>query len=132
VKNDDNCKYYIKQISHLLPLHTKKERLFLNELKDSVMRFTEETQDYSIDCIMERFGNPLDVVHDYLLSMNEAELQKALSKRRLVTGCIVTVLIGMLIVFLSFRIHLAQLIKQAEETVIETRVIYIDHESGSE
>lgn len=75
---------------------------------------------------------PVDVVHDYLLSMNEAELQKALSKRRLVTGCIVTVLIGMLIVFLSFRIHLAQLIKQAEETVIETRVIYIDHESGSE
>ena len=62
------------------------------------MRFTEETQDYSIDCIMERFGNPLDVVHDYLSSMNEAELQKVLYKSRLVKGCILAAMIGILII----------------------------------
>ena len=98
MKNDDNCKYYIKQISHLLPLHTKKERLFLNELKDSVMRFTEETEDCSFDLITERFGKPLDVVHDYLSSLGKIELQQALYKSRLVKGCILAAMIGILII----------------------------------
>ena len=94
MKSDNNCKKYIKQISYILPLHTKKERLFLSELKDSVMRFTKETEDCSFALITERFGKPLDVVHDYLSSLDKIELQQALYKSRLIKGCILVALLG--------------------------------------
>jgi len=105
VKSDNNCKKYIKQISRILPLHTKKERLFLSELKDSVMRFTEETEDCSFDLITERFGKPLDVVHDYLSSLGKIELQQALYKSRLVKGCILVALLVALIILFAIWLY---------------------------
>ena len=105
MKSDNNCKKYIKQISRILPLHTKKERLFLSELKDSVMRFTEETEDCSFDLITERFGKPLDVVHDYLSSLDKIELQQALSKSRLIKGCILVALLVALIILFAIWLY---------------------------
>ena len=126
MKSDNNCKKYIKQISHILPLHTKKERLFLSELKDSVMRFTEETEECSFDLITERFGKPLDVVHDYLSSMGKVELQKALSKSRLIKGCILAALIVALIILFAIWLYTEMEFRHQwdhnvvlEETIVE-------------
>ena len=105
MKSDNNCKKYIKQISYILPLHTKKERLFLSELKDSVMRFTKETEDCSFALITERFGKPLDVVHDYLSSLDKIELQQALYKSRLIKGCILAALIVALIILFAIWLY---------------------------
>ena len=132
MKSDNNCKKYIKQISRILPLHTKKERLFLSELKDSVMRFTEETQDCSFDLITERFGKPLDVVHDYLSSMGKVELQKALSKSRLIKGCILAALIVALIILFAIWLYTEMEFRRQWDHNVVLEEIIVEQSGGWE
>ena len=130
MKNDNNCKKYIKQISRILPLHTKKERLFLSELKDSVMRFTEETEECSFDLITERFGKPLDIVHDYLSSLGKIELQQALYKSRLVKGCILAALIVALIILFAIWLYTEMEFRHQWEHNIVLEEIIVDPGGG--
>ena len=130
MKSDNNCKKYIKQISRILPLHTKKERLFLSELKDSVMRFTEETQDCSFDLITERFGKPLDVVHDYLSSLDKIELQQALSKSRLIKGCILVALLVALIILFAIWLYTELEYRRMWDSNVVLKEIVVDPGGG--
>jgi len=130
VKSDNNCKKYIKQISRILPLHTKKERLFLSELKDSVMRFTEETEDCSFDLITERFGKPLDVVHDYLSSLDKIELQQALSKSRLIKGCILVALLVALIILFAIWLYTELEYRRMWDSNVVLKEIVVDPGGG--
>lgn len=130
MKSDNNCKKYIKQISRILPLHTKKERLFLSELKDSVMRFTEETEECSFDLITERFGKPLDVVHDYLSSLDKIELQQALSKSRLIKGCILVALLVALIILFAIWLYLELEYRRMWDNNVVLKEIVVDPGGG--
>ena len=130
MKSDNNCKKYIKQISRILPLHTKKERLFLSELKDSVMRFTEETEDCSFDLITERFGKPLDVVHDYLSSLDKIELQQALSKSRLIKGCILVALLVALIILFAIWLYTELEYRRMWDSNVVLKEIVVDPGGG--
>ena len=125
-------RHYIKQISHILPLHTKKERLFLSKLKDSVIRFTEETEDCSFDSIADRFGSPLDVAHDYLSSVGEVELEKALSKSRLIKGCILVALIVVIIILFAIWLKEELAFRHSWENNIVLEEIIVEQSGGWE
>ncbi len=111
---------------------TKEERLFLNELRDSVMRFTEETEDYSFDSIMERFGNPIYVVHDYLSSLDKIELQQALYKSRLIKGCIIAALIVVLVILFVIWLYTELEYRRMWDNNVVLKEIIVDPGGGWE
>ncbi len=130
MQNNNAYKKYIQKISHLLPLHTKRERMFLREMEDSVERFVEENDDGNIDSVVERFGTPLDVVHDYLSSMSEDELHKALSKSRIIKTAVIIVLIGIVIILLAIELRYEQLYRQAQQAIVTNEEITVEKGDG--
>ena len=96
------------------------------------MRFTEETQDYSFDSIMERFGNPIDVVHDYLSSLDKIELQQALYKSRLIKGCIIAALIVVLVILFVIWLYLEIEYRHMWDNNIVLEEIIVEQSGGWE
>ena len=93
-------------------------------------RFTEETEDCSFDLITERFGKPLDVVNDYLSSLDKIELQQALSKSRLIKGCILVALLVALIILFAIWLYTELEYRRMWDSNVVLKEIVVDPGGG--
>ena len=65
----NNIKKYIKNIWTIMPMHTKKEKFYLNELKKHLNEYLDDHPQCSYDDIVQQFGEPKDIVVEYILSL---------------------------------------------------------------
>lgn len=72
-KEKDN---YIKRIRNLLPVCQKVEKQYLHDLSDSIDRYCEQHPDTSVSDIEEHFGDPNQVVHEYVDATDVALLTR--------------------------------------------------------
>ena len=54
----NNIKKYIKNIWTIMPMHTKKEKFYLNELKKHLNEYLDDHPQCSYDDIVQQFGEP--------------------------------------------------------------------------
>ena len=72
----NNIKKYIKNIWTIMPMHTKKEKFYLNELKKHLNEYLDDHPQCSYDDIVQQFGEPKDIVVEYIQSSDENDLIK--------------------------------------------------------
>lgn len=91
--SEKEIKKFITEVDSLLPVHSKRERLFLKKLKLSIEDYGNENSFSSLQDIIDNFGEPLDVVRSYVDSMDIDMLMKEISARRILKRIFITVLI---------------------------------------
>lgn len=123
--NDKEINLYISKIKVLLPIHAKAEQQFVNNLQDNVLSFIDSQPDSSMEDVIDQFGEPLEVVHGYIESMDIEELINAIHLRkilrRIVAIMLVIAVIG-LSIFGAFYYKGYQYYKNTVATEIETIV----------
>ena len=67
----NNIKKYIKNIWTIMPMHTKKEKFYLNELKKHLNEYLDDHPQCSYDDIVQQFGEPKDIVVNYIQNSDE-------------------------------------------------------------
>ena len=67
---------YIKEIKHYLPLYKSKEKNFVNDLQNAIMDFSNETKEFTYNELLNHFGEPKDLVANYLLEADAQHLSK--------------------------------------------------------
>ena len=72
----NNIKKYIKNICTIMPMHTKKEKFYLNELKKHLNEYLDDHPQCSYDDIVQQFGEPKDIVVEYIQNSDENDLIK--------------------------------------------------------
>lgn len=80
----NNIKKYIKNIWTIMPMHTKKEKFYLNELKKHLNEYVDDHPQCSYDDIVQQFGDPKDIVVDYIQNSNENELIKRMKLKSII------------------------------------------------
>ena len=80
----NNIKKYIKNIWTIMPMHTKKEKFYLNELKKHLNEYLDDHPQCSYDDIVQQFGDPKDIVVDYIQNSNENELIKRMKLKSII------------------------------------------------
>lgn len=80
--SEQEIRRYFWQVRHLLPVHKKEEKQFLNTFQSEVYAFIKEHPNSSLDDIVDQFHSPQRVVYDYLLSLDHKRLCSLLSLRR--------------------------------------------------
>lgn len=100
-----NEKEYLKTIYDLLPSHGKNEKRFFSDFKESVLDFSDAKVAVSVEALTEHFGEPQEIVADYLKSQTSDYLILQLKRNHfckkvfvLLTACALTALI----IFSSF------------------------------
>ena len=87
-----NKKYY-KNVKRLFPIHLKKERLYLQQLKEQI----DEYENCSYDELVETFGEPIDIVKSYYDTINSRYLLLRMNIKRIITiTCISALAISVL------------------------------------
>lgn len=90
-----NKKYY-KDVVRLFPIHSKKERVYLQNLKEQI----DEYEDITYDDLVLEFGSPIDIVKAYYDTINSQYLLKKLNLKRIVLLLSISIII--LVMTVSF------------------------------
>ena len=59
-----------------MPMHTKKEKFYVSELKKHLNEYLDDHPQCSYDDIVQQFGEPKDIVVEYIQSSDENDLIK--------------------------------------------------------
>ena len=93
----EEIKVYMRRVKTLFPLFGRERKRFLNDLDESIERFASEGGDSSYDSIAERFGDPEEVVFNYIAAMDEEVLNKKISETRCVRILVIVAIIAIAI-----------------------------------
>jgi len=123
---DKNIKKYLKHIRTLLPMYSRQEKRFLNDLKTSIEKHISENPDTSLEDITAKFGTPNDVVYDYIESVDFEYIMKRLSTRKTIKRVAAIILILAIVLFFIFAgsIYLSYL--DSKNTVITHELVVIE------
>ena len=103
----DELRQYFKQIRLLLPILGKEERKFLSDFKVTVEEYAENQTGCNLDDIKERFGEPEDVVHEYISMLDQFQLCKRINLRKLIKRTLFIILL-LAIILVLYRMILIQ------------------------
>ena len=114
---------YISNIKILLPVYSKSERLFIKQLSDNIEDYVDNNADVSMKDIIGQFGNPNEVVQNYIETMDTDKLIKRISSSKLIQRIFIIILITAvigLVIFGTFCYKGYQYYKKTVVTEIET------------
>ena len=94
---DKALKQYFKQIKLLLPIYSKEEKIFINDLKKVINEYIESNPNCTYEEILERFEEPTDVVFNYISCLDQHELCKKISLRKTIKKAIIIAVIAVII-----------------------------------
>ena len=86
------CKEYIREVKAMFPVKGKKERKYIKELSKDIEDYCEESNATTKEELYENYGNPIDVVGEYLSATDFSGVIK-----RLKTGKYIKLLIAVII-----------------------------------
>lgn len=100
----NNIKKYIKNIWTIMPMHTKKEKFYLNELKKHLNEYLDDHPQCSYDDIVQQFGEPKDIVVNYIQNSDENNLIKRMKLKSIIQKFLIffSVICTILAIFLVF------------------------------
>jgi len=92
----NNIKKYIKNIWTIMPMHTKKEKFYLNE-------YLDDHPQCSYDDIVQQFGEPKDIVVNYIQNSDENNLIKRMKLKSIIQKFLIffSVICTILAIFFS-------------------------------
>ena len=92
-------KQYFKEIKLLLPIYSKEEKIFINDLRKSVDEYIESNP----NCTYEEILEPADVVFNYISCLDQHELCKKISLRKTIKRAII-IAVTVVIVTCAIRV----------------------------
>ena len=86
-------KHYVRQIRILLPIHTKKERAYFRDLGDSIELFIRSHPEASMSDLTKHFGEPQNIVYQYMESIDMDSIIRHTSMRRMLHRTLIIILL---------------------------------------
>ncbi len=87
------CNEYISEVKALFPIIRKSERDYIKKIKVDIENFCEEAEVTTKQELYENYGRPNDVVNNYLSTVETEYIAKQISIKRLITTCVVALLV---------------------------------------
>ena len=87
------CKEYISEIKALFPIKRKQEREYINKLVSDIEGFCEEANVTTKEDLYTEYGQPNDIVNNYLSTINTAHMVKQIKTARYVKILIIAMLV---------------------------------------
>lgn len=121
-------KNYLSEIKHLLPLVRKPEKRFLADIRQSIYDYCETADTISFDTLVSVFGEPKDLVSNYISEKDAVILRKELRFSRHIkyTLYIILSIVILLAGLRTYTIYLDYI--NAKKAQIDHAVIVIEEE----
>lgn len=78
MNNKGTVSKYIREIRHFLPVYGHFEKRYLKDIQQAVRDYVESNENSSFDDLITEFGEPKDLVSNYILEQDAESLRKAI------------------------------------------------------
>lgn len=92
-------KKYYRDIKKIFPIHGKREKQFLNSLKEQIVEYENENNNCTFKDLENVFGSPIEIVVSYYQSINNDYLLKKINMKRLLRFTCIIIISLVLIIF---------------------------------
>ena len=82
-KMNKNVKKYIKYVKKLMPIQSKDNKEYINLLTEQINEFANEQDKCSYPKIVEEFGEPNEVVGEYIKNLDSTQIMCGLKKNKI-------------------------------------------------
>ena len=118
--------YFI--LKSIFPKVTVEEGRFLKEFKTSLIEFTLVHPQCTYDTLIEEFGTPQDILHEYLDTHDANKLTHAIKKPNYKKLVLLIILAGVLICCTAYCIFLIHAAKKLSSQIPDKVIISIIEE----
>ncbi len=91
---------YLSQVKSYLPCRKADKTAILEDIRQAIFEFTENSGAETIDDIYKRFGTPEEIAKSYLSDTEPQNIKKAINVRKVIIAAVVAALL----IFLGFLI----------------------------
>ena len=123
---EKQLKQYLKKVRLLLPIYGRDERKFIKDLKDSIIEFIEQNMGCTWEDIIDHFEEPQEVVYNYTSSLDQSQLCKRISLRKMIIKAIVMITVAILVVLSIKTYFYYDLYKEAQSQITTHETIIIE------
>ena len=109
---------YLKLVYHLLPSHGKNERRFFCDFKNSVDDYIESQNSNSNIDLTSEFGEPQDVVSDFLRFQTSTYLLRQINRHNYYRIILILVTSAIFVMLSIFSITCYNAYQDSEDSVI--------------
>ena len=109
---------YIKNVKTIMPIHSKREKEYLLKLNMYLQEFIDENPDYLYSNIVEQFGEPKDIVVEYINTVDENHLIKSMKTRTLIYRFVIFLSLIGLVLATWFAVLWYQLYQEDKNSII--------------
>lgn len=93
-------KQYLKQVKSHLTCPAALKKTFLEQLRGDVEEFLETNPNATLEDLAQRFGNPSEMAHSYIESLDGDQLQKQIKKAKTIKRIVLFTCLGILSIIL--------------------------------
>ena len=91
---------YLKQVKSHLTCPAALKKTFLEQLRGDVEEFLETNPNATLEGLTQRFGNPSEMAHSYIETLDGDKLQKQIKKAKIVKRIVLFTCLGILLAVL--------------------------------
>ena len=84
---------YLSQVKSYLPCRNADKTAILEDIRQAILDFTENSDIQSIDDIYKRFGTPEEIARSYLSDADPKKISKAFNIKKIILIAVIAVII---------------------------------------
>jgi hypothetical protein len=123
-KNDIDA--YFKTVKTLLPINSKEEKLFIENLRRNVAEFLSENPDSTYPEMIGRFGEPAEAASEYLQGADIEYLTKRISSARLIRRCAFIALAIVMVAAIMFSVFGYVSYQKADNSFVDREEVIVN------
>lgn len=101
-----------------MPMHTKKEKFYLNELKKHLNEYLDNHPQCSYDDIVQQFGEPKDIVVNYIQNSDENDLIKRMKLKSILQKFLIFISVICTILAIWFGVPWYDYMQNEKDSII--------------
>ena len=109
-----HSKQYLRCVRSFMPIRSRTEHRFVNNLRDDLEEFDRIHPDSSYETLTHEFGSPWDMFYSYLSEQNSGLLIRRVKARKIVLRIFVGILLA---IALGLVLYTSHLIKEYDRTM---------------
>ena len=114
----NNCvKEYYRILKAIFPLKSYYEAKFLKEFKNSLIEFSNTRRHCTFEDLVNEFGSPQEVLHEYMDAQDFIETSTAIKKQNIKKYFLLFCVLLLFLVLLLYTIFLHGLSEKVEQAI---------------
>lgn len=126
MKNNKIIHRYLREIRIFFPVYRQPEKRYMHDLQRSIEEYAETSENLSFESLVQEFGEPKDLISNYILEQDASALHKAIKTSRYIKVTALTAIVAFIIIVGTRGYYEQKHFQEAKDAYIHREITVIN------